>query len=164
MPERGRSSGTLGERAAESFQVSFQRRRGPAAGHCPPGSTKAPAESSWSRGPTRHIAVWPHNSSGTHGGIRPISLWCRAGPRVNRGTIDLPISRDPERRTRMTARLASGRHAHNGIPRAGALRPLCTLLEVHIGTGRTHQIRVHLAALGHPVVPATRCTAPPRTA
>ena len=61
-----------------------------------------------------------------------------------------PISRDPERRTRMTARLASGRHAHTEY-RVLERYAKFSLLEVLIGTGRTHQIRVHLAAVGHPV-------------
>jgi 23S rRNA pseudouridine1911/1915/1917 synthase len=71
-------------------------------------------------------------------------------PRNERGAIDLPISRDPVRRTRMTSRLAAGRHAHTEY-QVLERYPKFTLLEVHIGTGRTHQIRVHLAALGHPV-------------
>ena len=67
------------------------------------------------------------------------------------GEIRLPIARDARRRTRMTTRRREGREAHTGW-RVLLRLDGYTLVEADLRTGRTHQIRVHFAALGHPVV------------
>ena len=73
----------------------------------------------------------------------------------DRGRIELSIARHPNHRTRMTADRASllpnSRPARTDWGVLARIGP-ATLLEIHLHTGRTHQIRVHFSALRHPVV------------
>jgi 23S rRNA pseudouridine1911/1915/1917 synthase len=75
------------------------------------------------------------------------------------GSIELPISRDVRRRSRMTARRREGREARTDW-RARLRFDNFVLIEADLLTGRTHQIRVHFSALGCPVVGDTTYGAP----
>jgi 23S rRNA pseudouridine1911/1915/1917 synthase len=85
-------------------------------------------------------------------------------PERPQGTIDKPIDRNPKARDRMAVR-EGGREAvtywqvlerYRGLPEAvrgkKAPQPVAAMLACRLETGRTHQIRVHLAAIGHPLL------------
>jgi 23S rRNA pseudouridine1911/1915/1917 synthase len=77
-------------------------------------------------------------------------------PEPKQGVIDAPIARDPKSRVRMAVRRGGRRAVTHYAVRAtyaGADgKPVASLVECRLETGRTHQIRVHMARLGHPLL------------
>lgn len=94
---------------------------------------------------------------GKSGGLRRGYLALVWGvPNPAEGTIDQPIGRDPRSRVKMSIR-SNGRRAVThyklrAVYRGKSGKPVASLIECRLETGRTHQIRVHLARIGHPLL------------
>jgi 23S rRNA pseudouridine1911/1915/1917 synthase len=71
-------------------------------------------------------------------------------PSISKGTIDAPIGRDPRDRKRMAV-VSGGRNAITDYEVIERLR-YTSVVRLRLRTGRTHQIRVHLKHLGHPII------------
>lgn len=82
--------------------------------------------------------------------VREYLAGVAGAPEVDRGKIDAPVGRHPKHRTRMAV-LPTGRRAVTWF-RVRERFGDAALLEVRLETGRTHQIRTHLASIGHPVL------------
>jgi 23S rRNA pseudouridine1911/1915/1917 synthase len=94
---------------------------------------------------------------GRSGGLRRAYLALAWGvPDPAEGIIDQPIGRDPRSRVKMAVR-SNGRHAVThykvrAVYESKNGKAIASLIECRLETGRTHQIRVHLAKIGHPLL------------
>ena len=89
-----------------------------------------------------------------HAVVREYHMLAKGGFRSNSGTVDLPIGRHPVDRKRMAVLTAPGSHAKEAVTHYEVIEAFgeVTYLKAHLETGRTHQIRVHMSHIGHPLI------------
>jgi 23S rRNA pseudouridine1911/1915/1917 synthase len=96
-----------------------------------------------------------------HGRTGPLERGYRGlvwgAPSLAQGTIDAPLGRSTRNREKIEVKKTGGREAitHYRVEKRFGPKgkpPLASLIDCRLETGRTHQIRVHLAAIGHPVI------------
>ena len=86
-----------------------------------------------------------------HSLYREYEAVCAGSLREDAGTVDAPVGRHPADRKRMAIDRKNGRRAVTHWTVLGRY-PGCTHIQCRLETGRTHQIRVHLASIGHPLL------------
>lgn len=89
-----------------------------------------------------------------HGIEREYHALVRGGFKEDRGTVDMPIGRHPQDRKKMAVLTAPGATAREAVTHYELLRSYgqISYLKLNLETGRTHQIRVHMAHTGHPLL------------
>lgn len=89
-----------------------------------------------------------------HGIIREYHMLAKGGFKNDKGTLDYPIGRHPVDRKKMAVLLSSTAHAKEAVTHYEVMEGFgdISYVKAQLETGRTHQIRVHMAYIGHPLI------------